>query len=760
MVRSLEWMGEKVKEVSLYLNYLKIIYKIQKMKIKKYIVFYFLLSTTLGFGQNAFAPTHIISTDETYTEIPDENWQMLHDTSEKWTIEDVQSLSIASKFYRNNTQQTGVGFSGIRTYWQRLKLKNSSAKELKLIFSNKPNADRYDLYIIRPNSKIVHLVSGSSVPLSKRDGIKTKQVIDLSFDPFEEVTLYKRLYFHKSNKISHLSFFYYDYDHYITKNFLEVSKWRTDDGRDWLIAGLLFFGFFLNFFFFWINRDKMYLVLALVLLIEGVWYLELKGLIFFEENPELGFYFKFIILDLVFWGLITQFVRLFLKTKIYYPTWDKTLLILYVFFVISHTLDLFIFPQIVSKSEYTIYQWIFQIFFTLMTTSHLISFLFFKKENDKLTYFSVLAAVPVFFIWGILYNLNGMYGVLANLFNWETPYFFSWLISNMNVMELIGISWFAIGFTWILLQRYALIRKQLTIQELSRERERSEIMQQQKVILEVQVEERTSELKKSLEELKSTQTQLIQSEKMASLGELTAGIAHEIQNPLNFVNNFSEVSTELVREMNEEIDMGNLIDAKEIAKDLKLNLEKINHHGKRAGDIVRGMLQHSSIGSGRKEPTNINALADEYLRLAYHGLRAKDKSFNATMKTDFDETIGEINIVPQDMGRVILNLITNAFYVVNEKNKQNISGYEPMVTVSTKKENNKIFISVQDNGNGIPEKIVDKIFQPFFTTKPTGQGTGLGLSLSYDIVKGHGGTLDVESTEGEGTTFIVTLPCT
>ena len=263
----------------------------------------------------------------------------------------------------------------------------------------------------------------------------------------------------------------------------------------------------------------------------------------------------------------------------------------------------------------------------------------------------------------------------------------------------------------------------------------------------------------TLSELKATQNQLVQSEKMASLGELTAGIAHEIQNPLNFVNNFSEVSNELIDEMNEEIEKGDLDEAKAIASDIKQNLEKINHHGKRADGIVKGMLQHSRSSSGQKEPTDINALADEYLRLAYHGLRAKDKSFNATMNTGFDKTIGSINVVPQDLGRVILNLLTNAFYIVNEKKQMNIEGYKPTVSVSTKKEENHIIISVQDNGNGIPKKVLEKIFQPFFTTKPTGQGTGLGLSMSYDIItKGHGGELKVKTKENLGSTFIISLP--
>jgi signal transduction histidine kinase len=273
-------------------------------------------------------------------------------------------------------------------------------------------------------------------------------------------------------------------------------------------------------------------------------------------------------------------------------------------------------------------------------------------------------------------------------------------------------------------------------------------------------------LENTLSDLRATQSQLIQSEKMASLGELTAGIAHEIQNPLNFVNNFSEVNTELIDEAGQEIEKGNIAEAKTILNDIKENEQKINHHGKRADAIVKGMLQHSRSSSGIKEPTDINKLADEYLRLAYHGLRAKDKSFNATMQTNYDETIGSINIIPQDIGRVILNLITNAFYVVKEKKSTYSAAadsvdnnYEPTVSVTTKKEGNKVLISVKDNGNGVPAKVIDKIFQPFFTTKPTGQGTGLGLSLSYDIVKAHGGELKVETKEGEGTEFMIVLPC-
>ncbi|HWN88776.1 MAG TPA: ATP-binding protein, partial [Chitinophagaceae bacterium] len=275
----------------------------------------------------------------------------------------------------------------------------------------------------------------------------------------------------------------------------------------------------------------------------------------------------------------------------------------------------------------------------------------------------------------------------------------------------------------------------------------------------IKLKEEKKRAEEALTELQATQKQLIQSEKMASLGELTAGIAHEIQNPLNFVNNFSDVSNELLEEMKAELEKGNAEDAKAIAISVKENLEKILHHGKRADAIVKGMLQHSRSSSGQKELTDINVLAEEYLRLAYHGLRAKDKFFNAKFETDLDPSINKINVVPQEIGRVILNLINNSFYAVSEKKRHISNGYEPSVTVSTKKINDKVEIRVMDNGNGILQKDLDKIFQPFFTTKPTGQGTGLGLSLSYDIVtKGHDGEIKVETKEGEGSAFIISLP--
>ncbi len=322
-------------------------------------------------------------------------------------------------------------------------------------------------------------------------------------------------------------------------------------------------------------------------------------------------------------------------------------------------------------------------------------------------------------------------------------------VYSFTVLPPLYRSWWAyliyVILLLVIIRRIHLYQKAKTIRK---ERERA----QQKEL------EQAKEIEKAYAELKSTQAQLIQSEKMASLGELTAGIAHEIQNPLNFVNNFSEISSELIDEMNEELDKGDIAEAKAISGDIKQNLEKINHHGKRADAIVKGMLQHSRTSNGHKEPTDINALADEYLRLSYHGLRAKNKSFNADFKTDFDHNLPKINVVPQDIGRVLLNLINNAFYAVNKMPRENMDGYKPKVIVSTKHLNEHIEIKVKDNGPGIPPEIKDKIFQPFFTTKPTGQGTGLGLSLSYDIVKAHGGKITVESLKDNGTEFILTLP--
>ena len=408
--------------------------------------------------------------------------------------------------------------------------------------------------------------------------------------------------------------------------------------------------------------------------------------------------------------------------------------------------SVFLFATEAIFSAVDLTKWIWHIYLLALTIFSLQ-----QKELRPLRMF-ILAFVPYVLV-SFISDLTEV--ISADFFKTSESYF----------KNAIGLT-----FIWMIALLFSQNRQNKAAEKESIKRQHEDELNRaiaiRKVELEGLVAERTAELtqqKEELElaltELRTTQSQLIQSEKMASLGELTAGIAHEIQNPLNFVNNFSEVSKELLDEMEVEMDKGNTEEAKLIITDIKLNLEKINHHGKRADSIVKGMLMHSRTSSGQKEPTDVNALADEYLRLAYHGLRAKDKTFNAKLETDFDTTIGKINLIPQDIGRVILNLLTNAFYAVAEKKKQIGIGYDPTVSVSTKKIGAELEIKVTDNGNGIPQKIIDKIFQPFFTTKPSGQGTGLGLSLCYEIItKVHGGELLVETKEGEGTAFIIHLP--
>ena len=363
----------------------------------------------------------------------------------------------------------------------------------------------------------------------------------------------------------------------------------------------------------------------------------------------------------------------------------------------------------------------------------------------------------IFLLFNSLSVLFWAVAVLSIFANLKWPIFqyqpFALLLGPMSIAIYLGYSFGGKSETLRL--------KLAEVEQLSEEKQ--QLLANQNEMLERQVDERTAELNASLNHLNATQAQLIQSEKMASLGELTAGIAHEIQNPLNFVTNFSEVSNEMIDEILDENQKPNVERdeelVSEILSDIKQNLEKINHHGKRADAIVKGMLQHSRSSSGKKELTDINALADEYLRLAYHGLRAKDNAFNAELVTNFDENLPKANVIPQEIGRVLLNLLTNAFYATQDRKKSENSDFKSVVEVATSLNGDSVQITVKDNGNGIPENIKEKIFQPFFTTKPTGEGTGLGLSLAYDIVtKGHSGALNLKSVQGEGSAFTITIP--
>lgn len=457
-------------------------------------------------------------------------------------------------------------------------------------------------------------------------------------------------------------------------------------------------------------------------------------------------------MDFIIIILITRYLRNTLKTAKQAPAWDKRLKL-----IMFGAILLLVLSQAFSFMKYgkSLMSWIEMFSFAGFV------YLLYKEPFFKSARLVWIGIAP-YTIVSIIHNLVKVINPHS------TNTFYDSLDQYLGTAETFTILW-GIG-SMIVINKQSKELNKVKAKALEEE-ENSRIATAMKAQLEIQVAERTAELTKqkeelehTLQELKATQAQLIQSEKMASLGELTAGIAHEIQNPLNFVNNFSEVSSELLEEMKTELDAGNEEDAVAIANDVKQNLEKIIFHGKRADAIVKGMLQHSRKNTGQKEETDINALADEYLRLSFHGLRAKDKSFNANFQTNFDEHIGKINVVPQDIGRVLLNLINNAFYAVSERKKLAGENYQPTVTVSTKKIKSSsgeecVEIVVSDNGTGISVDHVNKIFQPFFSTKPTGQGTGLGLSISYDVItKQHGGSIQVQTKEGEGTSFIIQLP--
>ncbi|WP_138994391.1 sensor histidine kinase [Larkinella sp. C7] len=438
---------------------------------------------------------------------------------------------------------------------------------------------------------------------------------------------------------------------------------------------------------------------------------------------------------------MVRYIRTSLQTAVRFPEWEKILVI------VQYAASGLLAADVFLDSSIT--KWLWHILLLGMVGAAYLLKDFRPVRNVW------LAVGP--------YILVSLFKDIARLIDSD---FYKSISTVIEIAEVFTLVWLIA--TWVSTQRQ---QKALEKERLKRlqEEEQSRIIAGQNVMLEQLVAERTAELtrqkeelEQTLTELKATQDQLIQREKMASLGELTAGIAHEIQNPLNFVNNFSEVSVELIEELKEERrrEDRDIELEEELLTDLTQNLQKITHHGKRADSIVKGMLQHSRTSTPQREPTDLNNLADEYLRLAYHGLRASDKSFNATLIMDFDEHLGKVSVVPQDMGRVLLNLFTNAFYATEQKRKTGLAGYQPTVQVSTKRlSDEQIEIRVRDNGCGIPKTVLNKIYQPFFTTKPTGQGTGLGLSLSYDIVtKGHGGALTVETEEGEFTEFIIQLP--
>jgi signal transduction histidine kinase len=728
-----------------------------------------------SFGQTVMPPVFEIKTDTAFWQnISTDHYQMLEDKSGKLTIHDVTSLPLSDQFHDRNEKSSNRDTIS-NTYWFRYRLKNVMSREARIALDS--NSDYDDFYLALSDGNWKHYESGLYKDWDKKDGLKYFNCIPIVLHPDEELMVYECIQNKKAGLVSGFGIKITGAKKMIKDENSEVRSryFNAMNLQEAFVVGLLFLAMFFNLFFFRIVREKVYLYFALYALFLGVNRLTNIFSEFFKvenaENLRYVQYFKLAWVFILFF--LIQFFRQFFQTKTRYPRWDKWLKVLTILTVILY-LSKFLSGVFSEYPGNFILILVSINSFIFIPLSIIVTLLYFARNPDKSIRFVIIGSFPLmlFYLTGFRVEIANILHTTANL-----SLFYKIFHHNFRLLEISCLTWFILSFSWILFMRYDRLIKEnaqhaLDKEKLAKEKEieKNELIAKQKADLEDQVAERTADLKQSLENLKSTQTQLIQSEKMASLGELTAGIAHEIQNPLNFINNFSEVNSELIGEMEEEIEKGNFDDAREIAKAIRENQQKINHHGKRADRVVKGMLQHSRTSTGQKEPTDINALADEYLRLAYHGLRAKDKSFNAKFETDFDQSTGKIAVVQEEMGRIILNLINNAFYAVDEKRKllakdlqgfQNLEGldvYEPTVSVSTKRMGEKVLISVKDNGNGIPPKVLDKIFQPFFTTKPTGQGTGLGLSMSYDIVKAHGGDIKVESVEGQGTEFIVIIP--
>jgi two-component system, NtrC family, sensor kinase len=716
--------------------------------IRKLLNVVFILCTFSAAAQNSNFPEvfKITADTATYIALPETSWQYLLE-KEPLTIAQVSGPGYSALFKKNDTAD-----KLFNNYWFRYRIKNALSKSLEITFEE--GAEGH-IYILGAGGKWKHFKAGNKIAWSERSGLKKINTIVFTVPANTEMVIYEHIKGYESNFFEPRIGLK---NNVVRESYIENYDENFDVLNNMFLCGFMFFGGFFNLLFYYIIREKVYLTYAIMLLMSGVGNLDVFVFDWlFQGTPYLYY-------------IATSFIR-----------------------PLGFALFFIVLLQFLRVNKH--YPRVFRMFLALIILNG-----FIELTGNYLVLYSVLPdlGAPINLVVGVGYMVMMLAIIILGIIQWYNkvraarlfmlaflPYFILTLFFMAlpdNAPSWVGnaasfaIMWMVLVISWSLFQRFRGEIDKNMQQSLEKERilrekeeERNELIAKQNELLEIQVAERTAELERSLSDLKQTQNQLIQSEKMASLGELTAGIAHEIQNPLNFVNNFSDVSVELLQELKEEVDKGDLEEVNAIADDVIQNLEKIAHHGRRADGIVKGMLQHSRASSGQKEPIDINALADEYFRLAYHGLRAKDKSFNADLVTNFAEGLAKINIIPQDMGRVLLNLFTNAFYATQEKSKQlavgsgqsqsQFSGYKPVVTVSTQLVGNAVEITVRDNGTGIPDAIKDKILQPFFTTKPTGEGTGLGLSLSYDIVvKGHGGTIDIESVEREGSEFKITVP--
>lgn len=715
-----------------------------------------------GFAQMTWPPIYEIKKDTALT-IDSTHLQILEDRDGKFTFKQVQE----NPDFRVEPSYDPARRSHV--YWVRMRVINALPDTLNLYLCDF-SSNYLDMYWLDARSRWQHQRTGGLIPQSQlpdRKGNKERNRLFFRLAPGQQTTIYQR-----SERV-----FWWPPLTYVSTQ-LQTERERVDalftyirveNGWesyffDGIMIGILLLAVFYNLFIFFSIKDRVYLYFSVSLFFFTLSRNQSRiQLAFFDEYPyefSLLAYFFFI----VYFVFFVQSIRKFIQPG---PDFSplNTFISLFLWATVLIDIGLFFSYRVTWILTDTV-EFIIEVLIRLVYLLCIMFMLRMIKAGSADARFVLLATTPLFLLW--LYTLTNR--VLGMYFGIEVP---KQVRVGSEYVENACFAWLIIFFSGALVNRYNLARRRVAQQiiereqvEKEREMERIRIIENQKELLEQQVDERTAQLKTSLDNLRATQNQLIQKEKMASLGELTAGIAHEIQNPLNFVTNFSDVSVELLDELKEG-PLQKLTDsekeyADEIMGDIALNLEKIAYHGNRASSIVKGMLEHSRMSTGERKLTDLNALVDEYLRLAYHGLRAKEKSFNCELVTHFDPTLPVIYVVTQDVGRVLLNLFANAFYAITEKKNQLDAtaqiAYKPTVTVRTAYVNNQVEVHVLDNGTGMPESVKAKLFQPFFTTKPAGSGTGLGLSLSYDIItKGHGGTITVDSTPGEGTEFTLSV---
>ena len=663
---------------------------------------------------------------------------ILQDSTRLLTIKELSSGAFENKFVLNKQNITNLG-SSLLPLWCRFKIKNYEDQKLVLTIDNS-QIEWLDLFIMNNDGYSRKSISAYE-PFNRREILLNKCFFLLDIPKDSSQVYYLRIQTQNGLQFP------------LTLSTLP-SLVETEQPKAILYGiyiGIMIIMILYNLFIYLSIRDNSYLFYILYVSFMTLTNVTDKGFAFeylWPSWPALNHYITII-------GCLTGiFAIFFAMSFLHISRYSKTLKWIFYGILFSYLISIAV----------------------ILTGERFIGLLI----SEALTMLTTIMLL----IAGVVVYRKGYKPALYYLVAWTFLLIcvIIFLLADLNILPYnnFTVNGLTIGSAIETLLLSLALANRINVYKKEKEKAQSEVLlsmehnrkliTEQNVLLEKKVEERTLELKEAnkeltvtLQNLKATQTQLVQSEKMASLGELTAGIAHEIQNPLNFVNNFSEVNRELIQEMKNELLSNNQQEAISIGDNIDENELKIIYHGKRAAAIVKGMLQHSSASTGQRELTNINALASEYLRLSYQGFRTRDKTFKATLHQDFDINIGKINIVPQEIGRVLLNLFNNAFYATNEKKKISGDSYTPIILVGSKKIGDKsgsywVEITVKDNGTGIPQKVVNKIYQPFFTTKPTGQGTGLGLSLSYDIIKAHGGEIKVETKENAGAEFTVILP--